>query len=212
MVSLTPQPGATAPVTLTSLSTLTMVGANVVPAAGLLFWDWNIGDVLLLGWAEAAVIGIYALIKVAVIDRLVFLLRGPFVAFAFAFILGFLLALVLMISHEVNRLVTGTYQPQDFAALARGLAPALAVFVVSHGVSFVHDFIGRGEYLNRSSEEIGLGFFRHVMPLLLMAMTASFIVAVFGNVGVLFLIVILLKLSSEILVHLHEHRLKPASV
>lgn len=182
-----------------------MIAANLVPAAGLLFWDWNIGDLLLLGWGEAAVIGIYALIKVAVIDRRVFLIRGPLVAIAFAFMLLFLLGLVLMIAHEANRLATGTYQSQDVGALARSLAPALAVFVVSHGVSFVRDFIGRGEYLKRNSEEIGKDFFRHVMPLLCMAMTAAFIVAVFGNVGALFLVVVLIKLASEIPVHLREH-------
>lgn len=42
-----------------------MLAANVAPAVGLLFWDWNSGDLLLLGWGEAAVIGIYALLKVA---------------------------------------------------------------------------------------------------------------------------------------------------
>jgi uncharacterized membrane protein YoaK (UPF0700 family) len=82
------------------------------------------------------------------------------------------------------------------------LAPALAAFVISHGVSFVTEFIGRREHRHRDSEQIALAFFRHLVPLFAMALTTAFIVAAFGNVGALFIIVIAIKVALDLVTHL----------
>lgn len=191
-------------VTLTSPSTLALIAANVVPMAGLCLWGWNISDVLRLGLGEAVVIGVYTLIKAGVADGLLFLLRGPLAAFAFAFILLWLFGVIEMTAHEIDRLATGSYRRPDYVAIARDLAPALAAFVASHGVSFVTDFVGRREYRHRDSERIAITFFRHLVPLFAMALTTAFIVAAFGNVGAWFIIVIAIKLGLDLVAHLGE--------
>ena len=200
-----PQTEISTTVTLASPSTITLIVANAVPIAGLIFWNWNIGEILLLFWIEAAIIGIYTLVKVGIVDRLVFVVRGPFAAFAFAFILFWLLMVTLMISHEVNKIITGVYQKQDYAAIARSLSPAIVAFVISHGVSFVLDFLGKKEYLHFSSEKIAAGFFMHLIPFFAATLIAAFVVSAFGNVIALFLIAILVKLALDIAVHQGDH-------
>lgn len=206
-MSTRPTSAPPTPVTLRSPSSLALIAAHLWPMAGVLFLGWNIGDVLLLAWGEAAAMGVFTLIKVAMVDRRWFLLRGPFVLIAIAFVLAGLLGIVLAIAHEVEKLRSGSYSPQDFGALARELAPPLAMFVASHLSSFVLDFVGRREYEHRSSEEIGKAFFKRVAPIFVVAFLAAFVVSAFGDVPVLLLLVVIAKLGMDLLMHLGEHQM-----
>jgi hypothetical protein len=53
------------PVTLTSPSALALIIANLVPVAGTIFLGWKLSDVMVLYWAESAVIGIINICKIA---------------------------------------------------------------------------------------------------------------------------------------------------
>jgi hypothetical protein len=46
------------------LSALALMIANLIPLLGVLVWDWRIGDIMLLYWAESAVIEFYNLLKI----------------------------------------------------------------------------------------------------------------------------------------------------
>ena len=58
------------PLSLGSASTLVLVVANLVPVAGTLFLGWNLSDVLVLYWAESAVIGFFNIGKIILIRKL----------------------------------------------------------------------------------------------------------------------------------------------
>ena len=64
--------------TLASPSTLALIIANLVPVAGTLFLGWNLSHVMVIYWAESAVIGFFTLCKIVVIGRWGALLAGPF--------------------------------------------------------------------------------------------------------------------------------------
>ncbi|MGE0875921.1 MAG: DUF6498-containing protein [Burkholderiales bacterium] len=194
------------PVTLTSPSTLALFAANVVPMVGVLFFGWNIGDVLLLYWGESAVIGFYTLLKLGVVVRKSILLLGPFFILHFGFIMLWFLGVTLMIAEEAARIDAGRSTRLDFAAIAWGLAPALVAFLVSHGVSFHANFLGRREYVGREARDLMFEPYRRVGPMLLMVLLAAFFVTMFGGVRVLMLVVIALKLAFDVSAHLAERR------
>ncbi len=194
------------PVTLTSPSTLALLAANVVPMVGVLFFGWNIADVLLLYWGESVVIGFYTLLKLGVVVRKWILLQGPFFVLHFGFIMLWFLGVILMIAHEVVRIDAGRYLPQDFAAIAWSHAPALVAFLFSHGVSFHVNFLGRREYIGRETRDLMFEPYRRVGPMLIMVILAGFLVAVFGGVRWLMLVVIALKLAFDVGAHLAERR------
>ena len=52
--------------------------ADLAPVGGVVFFAWTIEDVLLLYWAESAVIGFYNLARMWVIGRWKILVVGPF--------------------------------------------------------------------------------------------------------------------------------------
>ncbi|MCC6472211.1 MAG: hypothetical protein IT514_00555 [Burkholderiales bacterium] len=198
------------PVTLKSPSALVLIAANVVPMAGVLFLGWNIGDVLLLYWGECVVTGLYTLLKIGVVARLRILLLGPFLLIHYGFFMLFCLGLILLTEHEVNKLVTGSYQPQDYAGLAWSLSPALVAFLASHGVSFRINFLGRREYLGRDTESLARELYRRAAPVMGMALLAGVIVSMFGRSGPLLLAVVAIKLAVDLAAHLGEHRRDPS--
>lgn len=51
---------------LASASALALIAANLAPLAGVLFSKWGIGEVMVLFWAESAVIGFYTVLKLAI--------------------------------------------------------------------------------------------------------------------------------------------------
>ena len=67
-----------APVSLGSPTTSVLIAVNLLPVAGAVFWDWDLGQMMLLYWAESAIIGFFNLCKIAVIGRWFALLAGPF--------------------------------------------------------------------------------------------------------------------------------------
>ena len=73
----TPKAGAE-PVTLTSPSTLALIFANLVPLAGAAFLGWDMGKIMILYWAESAIIGVFNLLKMAVIVKWLIVFAGPF--------------------------------------------------------------------------------------------------------------------------------------
>ena len=46
---------------LWSISSVALVAANLLPVAGVLAAGWDVADLLLVYWAESAVIGVYAI-------------------------------------------------------------------------------------------------------------------------------------------------------
>ena len=54
-----------APSTRDKISVSFLVASNIVPLIGVLFWDWNVGSILLMYWFENIVIGVYNAVKMA---------------------------------------------------------------------------------------------------------------------------------------------------
>jgi hypothetical protein len=55
--------------TLGSATTLALIVANLIPLLGALFWQWDLGALMVLYWAESAIIGFFNLCKILVIGR-----------------------------------------------------------------------------------------------------------------------------------------------
>ena len=139
------------PVTLTSPSTLALIIANLIPIAGMIFLGWKLSDVMVLYWAESAVIGFFNLCKIAVIGHWMALLAGPFFVGHFG---GFMSIHFLFIYTLFVKGVQGGNgsdgELADVAQLFVNLWPALAALFVSHAFSFLKNFLGRHEYRGRT--------------------------------------------------------------
>lgn len=194
-------------------STLLLILANIVPLYGVFAWDWKVFALVFLFWFENVVVGIFnaARILAARPDK-------PLVWFRKLFLVAF-----FCIHYGIFTAVHGLFVMTLFGDYAETLNhppglgqilhvirdqnlfwPVLALFL-SHGYSFVVNYLGRGEYRNVSPRALMSRPYRRIMILhitiiaggaLVMAMKAPVL-------GLIFLIA--LKTGIDVYTHMATH-------
>ncbi len=138
------------PIAWTSPSSLALILANLVPVVGAAFFGWQLSDVIVLYWAESAVVGFFNLCKMAVIGRWTVLLAGPFFIGHFgAFMAVHFLFIYTLFIQGLGPGMSSGGDLKQVAQLFLDLWPALLALFLSHGYSFFTNFIGRQEYRQR---------------------------------------------------------------
>ncbi|MEJ8566028.1 DUF6498-containing protein [Elongatibacter sediminis] len=189
---------------LASLSSLALIAANLVPVAGTVFLGWRLSDVMVLYWAESAVIGIFNVIKIAMIGRWAALLAGPFFVGHFG---GFMAVHFLFI---YTLFVEGPRSDSagdltEVGRLFADLWPALVALAVSHGYSFFANFVARGEYRNRSIKDQMSDPYTRIVFMHLVLIFGGFVVLLLGESTPVLLVVIALKVAFDLRAHWREH-------
>jgi hypothetical protein len=187
----------------TSPSVLALILVNALPIAGVLFLDWTVAEVMLLYWSESAVIGIFSLFKMFLINPWASLIAAPFFTLHYG---GFMAAHLLLLNGFV---LPGDGLAPEFwegGNLVSPLTLAFLALFVSHGISFFQHFIGRAEYVDRDIRaQMGKPYDR----IFIMQFTLIFgglLAAMFDSTLLILLLLILLKIATDLRAHLVEHR------
>lgn len=194
---------STEPVTITSLSTITLVIANLVPLTGAVFLGWDLGNVMVLYWAESAVIGFFNILKIIVIGRWLALLAGPFFVGHF----GAFMAVHFLFIYGI--FVQGMQDNSggdltEVAAMFVNLWPALAVLFASHAFSFIANFLGRKEYRGRSVQTQMSEPYSRIILMHLVLILGGGLTLVLGEAMPVLFLVIVLKIVADVKAHLKQ--------
>ena len=194
------------PVTLTSVSTLVLVIANLVPIAGTVYLGWNLSDVLVLYWAESAVIGFFNVCKIIVLGRWMALLAGPFFLGHFGGFMAihFLFIYTIFVQGTEGMSSSGG-DLADVAKLFVILWPALAALFASHAYSFFANFLGRGEYRRRTIKDQMSEPYSRIVFMQLVLIFGGGISMIIGQTGPVLMVVIGLKIYFDVKAHIKEH-------
>jgi len=193
------------PLTLASPSTLVLIIANLIPVAGSAFLGWNLGDVMVLYWAESAIIGLFNLGKMIVIGRWLTLLMGPFFVGHFG---GFMSIHFLFLYTIFVKPQSGMASANDLTEVAQlfyTLWPALAALFISHGFSFYKNFIGRKEYQGRTLSQQMTEPYSRIIFMHLVIIFGGGLSLVLGNPAPVLILVIGLKIYFDVKAHLKQH-------
>jgi len=197
---------AATPLTLQSPSTLALIAANLVPVAGSAFLGWDLSDVMVLYWAESAIVGFFNVCKIIVIGRWAALFAAPFFIGHFGGFMAVHFLFIYAIFVEPSR--TGVSAGGDLAqvaALFTGLWPALLALFASHAFSFFSNFLGRREYAGRKvNDQMGEPYGRIVFMHLVLIFGGGLSILL-GNPAPVLLIVIALKILFDVRAHLKQH-------
>jgi len=184
-------------------SLLVLVLANLIPVVGILFFGWSQDQVLLLYWSESAVIGVYTLLKMAFskgvsVDKKVMRLLKPFLMVFFIvhfgfFMYGHLDFLIFFALHLSNPSLGGALP------LVYGVLPWLLLLFLSHGFSFVTNFMAKGEYKTATAASL----FFAPYPRIFIMQVAIIFGAIFGLSGI---ILVLGKTVLDAYAHVKEHK------
>jgi hypothetical protein len=196
-------PAQAAPQPLTAATALVLVAANLVSLAGVLLLGWKLEDVLVLFWAESAVVAFYTLLKMAVVGRWLAIPAGVFFVAHF----GLFMAVHFLFIYEM--FVRGVHargpEPGALEALAgifTPLWPALLALVLSHGLSFAMNFVGRREYRGATLSGLMAAPYQRVVLMQFTLILGGWGVIALKNPLPALLLLIVLKVAAD----LHAHR------
>lgn len=200
----TGSPMAAPPITPSSPSALALVLANLVPVAGTVLLGWKLGDVMVLYWAESAVIGFFNICKIAVIGRWTALFAAPFFAGHFSAFMAvhFLFVYSLFVEGPKS---TSAGDLKEVAQLFFELWPALAALFLSHAYSFFANFIGRREYRGRKVKDQMAEPYTRIVLMHLTLIFGGFATLLLGEPAPVLLGVIALKILFDLRAHARQH-------
>lgn len=140
------------------ISRLALIAANIIPMVGALFFGWDILNIMLIYWAESAVIGLYTIFKIIIVavqglkhSKFGALAQGLFMIPFFSFHFGmFMFAHLMFIMVLFGGNSFGSGPQKEFVdILGENLVVLLygvSAFLVSHGVSFFVHFVGQKQW------------------------------------------------------------------
>lgn len=189
-------------------STVVLVAANLVPVAGVLLFGWDLGRLMVLFWAESGIIGFYNLLKMAVVQRWAVLFTGPFFVGHF----GAFMAVHLLFVYElfVARQAGTDSSLAEVGRYLFTLWPALLALLLSHGLSFFHNFLGRGEYRGKSMREQMAEPYGRIVIMHVTVIIGGGLSLLLGSPDAALVLLVALKVGADIAAHRKQHRPSPA--
>ena len=195
------------PPSMTSPSGLALIAANLVPLGGVLFFGWDLSSVIVLYWAESAVIGFYTALKMAIVGKFAALFAVPFFVGHFG---GFMaLHFLFIYSFFVRGLNPAGTEPGVREALVGVFLPvwsSLAALFISHGISFFSNFIGRREYAGATIKGLMTAPYNRIVVMQITVILGAWIIILFKSPVPALALLVLLKTAADFSAHRKEHR------
>lgn len=204
-------------------SILAIVLSNLIPLWGVLFRGWDVFAIMLLFWLENLVIGVFNACRMITVPPYTagvtfykfFLI--PFFVFHYGvFLLAHGLFIFALFCPEFFEkgdalAVNDHLSLSQFSTLLRAFVPpaipvALAAMVVSHGVSFVSNFLMQGECRLTSVDALMTAPYRRVIVLHITLIAAAFIVVGIGEPKLVIAAFVILKIVMDVMGHKAERK------
>ena len=194
------------PLTLTSPTSLVLIITNLIPVAGSVFLGWNLSDVMVLYWAESAVIGFFNICKIIIIGRWAALFSAPFFAAHFgAFMAVHFMFIYTIFIQQFQAGGGSAGELAEVALLFTSLWPALAALFISHAYSFFSNFLGRKEYRGKTVNDQMSEPYGRIMFMQLVLIIGGGLTMALGSPVPVLLIMIALKIFFDVKAHLKQH-------
>lgn len=204
------------------LSTALLVGANLLPLIGVLFFDWSIFAVMFLFWAENVLTGVFNVLRMLIcqpdnnpLNIVAKIFMIPFFCFhygMFCFVHG-IFVFAMFGNQAATHAAMRNFNPMSLPDLFRagltgnpGMGIALLGMVVNHLVTLFTQFIGHGEYRRVGVSELMSRPYKRVVILHLTIIFGGFLFIATGLKGAAVALLVLLKLGIDLKDHLNEHK------
>ena len=191
------------PLRWNSRSGLLLIAANLIPLAGVLWFGWDIGNLFLLFWLESAIIGLFNVLKMFVIDKWQTVFMGPFfIAHYGIFMSGHLLFIFgFFLEGEEG----GSMSLEAVSGILQSMWPAVLALFISHGFSFLENFIGKKEYLLLSIRHQMHEPYKRIIVMHITIIFGGFMVLALNAPVLALVLLILLKTGMDLAGHVREH-------
>jgi hypothetical protein len=193
---------------------LALVAANLVPLVGAVFFGWDVFPVVFVFWAENVILGAFNVLKMitasvrggADLGARFFLV--PFFCFHYGM---FCLVHGIFVVALFGRGLIEAHGPPGpglfLDALSRqGLWWAVVGLAVSHGVSFVANYLLGGERDRVTLDRLMIQPYGRIVVLHLAILGGGFLIMALGSPWYGLALLVLLKIGLDVRAHLAERR------
>jgi len=226
-------PGRPARLPRVTLSVAALTAANLAPLAGALLLGWDAAAILLVYWSENLIIGFYNVLKMALVraepplSHLGKLFAIPFFCIhfgGFCAVHGFFLLVLLKVGGDAGQIfprghgagplvflqLLGSVVATLWRSGPRGIEwPILGLFV-SHGISFVQNYLLGGEYRSLTVRKLMGQPYSRIVVLHIAIIAGGMPVMMLGSPVYLLAVLVALKIGMDIWLHVKSHRTAPA--
>ena len=211
---------------------IALLAANTIPLWGVAFLNWDAFVIVALYWSENLIIGFYNTLKIAfarpanaphIVTHLSKLFLIPFFIIhygGFTAIHG--LFILLIFQKGEGSLMTGKAWPcvfifvqmlfgvikQMISVIPSIARPAILALFVSHGISFVYNYLLNGEFASAKPSQLMGAPYSRVIVMHISILAGGFLLVAIGSPVALLLMLVVLKTIVDIKFHLREHRKK----
>ncbi len=205
-------------------SVAALVLANLVPLVGVVGWGWEVFPLVLLFWCENVIVGAFNVLKMLLAEP-----RQPLAWVTKLFLIPFFCVHYGMFTLVHGLFVAGffggafrvgaAFPDADFfwqAITQHHLTWAAAGLALSHGVSFIVNYLGRGEYRQARVQQLMAQPYGRVVVLHLTILGGAFLMAALRSPTAGLVLLVVLKIGLDLHAHLRERekleQLAPAPV
>lgn len=214
---------------LTNIPLLALLAANAVPLIGVLFFKWDVFFIVLLYWAENLAVGFYNVLKMAFakvahpIEHLAKLFMIPFFTVhygGFTAVHGFFVLALFSKDKQGPSMISGEQWPcffvfvqmlfgivkHIFMTIPQTVRLAVLLLFVSHGVSFVYNYLIKGEYAHAKVKNLMGQPYARIFVMHITIIIGGFGLMALGSPVALLLVLVILKTIIDVKLHLREHK------
>lgn len=203
-----------------SPSALILIVVNLIPVFGVLYLDWQLFPLLFLFWAENVIIGVFNLIKILTCRPLCPISWAARIFFAPFFTVHYGM---FTIGHGIFIFAMFHNQPQPAETTSSPFPPIniiepiiseyhlfwpLLAMALSHGFSYIYNFLIKGEFLRLNPAALMLAPYGRIVILHITIILGGFAVQFLGEPIIALLLLVVLKTFMDLMAHLREHNKK----
>jgi Family of unknown function (DUF6498) len=206
-----------------------LVVANAIPLIGVLYFGWSVWTILIVYWLENGIVGVFNVLKMRKAEggddgsAANWTLNGaPAASVAKAGLIGFFIMHygLFWAVHGIFVFTLPLFASIGSNGSDLGPAPdfwtilfAVAALFISHGVSYLFNFIGSGEYQRTSPIKQMFAPYGRLVVLHVTIIFGAIAISTTGAPVALVVVLVVLKTALDLALHLREHRrLGPVTV
>lgn len=188
-----------------STSSLALIVGNLVPIIGVVFFQWQLFPLILLYWLENVVIGVFNALKMLSCAGSESFLQRIFMTLFFSvhygmFCFGHGTFVVDLFGGDLKSI------PAALQIIAHnGLQYALIALIVSHGFSFLKNFLIEGEFKKLSVSNVMFSPYKRIIVLHVFIIFGGIALQTFGVTQMGLLMLAVVKIVADVIAHKIEH-------
>ena len=184
-----------------NVSLVLLIAANLLPVLGVLFWDWDVFSIMFLFWCENVVIGFFGVARTVKVGGV--LLAAFFMVHYGGFMMGHLMVLIALFADEPDAIARSGQSFLDIFDI--WTVAVIAMLFVSHGWSYVENFLGKREYESMSRGGAMAMAYKRMVITHIALIAGGFFLVEQGEPIIGLLILLAMKIVLDVVLHNREH-------